>query len=248
MEDIKEIIAKNISELRAKSSMTQLELAEKLHYSDKAVSKWERGESVPEITTLVLLAKLFGVTLDYLVTENHEECENGTDAFGDGALTGEEEEKKETEEEKQRRLAERRRKINRATVIAVSCASVWFIAVLSFVLIDIFAHGQDFAWVVFIYAIPVSATVWLVLNSVWFNKHTNYLIISIMAWGVILSIYFTLFIFSLNIWQLFLLGAPGQIVIILASLLRPSAQKPLTVAETREQIATLVAKQNIKKS
>ena len=52
--------------------MTQLDLAEKLHYSDKAVSKWERGESVPEIGTLTAIADLFGVTLDYLVRADHD--------------------------------------------------------------------------------------------------------------------------------------------------------------------------------
>lgn len=55
--------------------MTQLELAESLQYSDKAVSKWERGESVPEIATLKAIAELFDVTLDSLVSEEHGKCE-----------------------------------------------------------------------------------------------------------------------------------------------------------------------------
>ena len=67
MEDLKHIIAKNICDLRTAKGMTQLELAEKLNYSDKAVSKWERGESVPDITVLKEIADLFDVTLDYLV-------------------------------------------------------------------------------------------------------------------------------------------------------------------------------------
>ncbi len=75
MTDIKSVIAKNISELRIKNGMTQLELAESLQYSDKAVSKWERGESVPEIATLKAIAELFEVTLDFLVSE-HENCES----------------------------------------------------------------------------------------------------------------------------------------------------------------------------
>ena len=54
MNDIKSIIAKNISELRVSSGMTQLMLAEKLNYSDKAVSKWERGESAPDVLILIL--------------------------------------------------------------------------------------------------------------------------------------------------------------------------------------------------
>ena len=45
MDDIKNIVAKNITELRLLNNMTQMELAEKINYSDKTVSKWERGVS-----------------------------------------------------------------------------------------------------------------------------------------------------------------------------------------------------------
>ena len=67
MEEVKDIVAKNIHELRKKNNMTQLELAEKLNYSDKTVSKWEKGENSPDITFLVEIANIFGVSLDYLV-------------------------------------------------------------------------------------------------------------------------------------------------------------------------------------
>ena len=69
MEEVKNNVAKNIAELRILNNMTQLELASKLNYSDKAVSKWERGESLPDVTVLMQIAELFGVTLDYLVAE-----------------------------------------------------------------------------------------------------------------------------------------------------------------------------------
>ena len=73
MDDIKNIVAKNITELRLLNNMTQMELAEKINYSDKTVSKWERGESSPDIAVLVEIADLFGVTLYYLVrSENIE--------------------------------------------------------------------------------------------------------------------------------------------------------------------------------
>ena len=48
--------------------LTQIELAEKINYSDKAVSKWERGESIPDVSVLLELSKLFGVSIDFLVT------------------------------------------------------------------------------------------------------------------------------------------------------------------------------------
>ena len=58
MEDLKLIIAKNIVMLRRRDGMTQFELAQRLNYSDKAVSKWERGESVPDIAVLKALTDI----------------------------------------------------------------------------------------------------------------------------------------------------------------------------------------------
>ena len=72
MNDIKSVVAKNIVELRQAKGMTQLELGEKLNYSDKAVSKWEHGDSMPDISVLVEMADMFGVTIDYLVRQEHK--------------------------------------------------------------------------------------------------------------------------------------------------------------------------------
>ena len=70
--DIKQNVAKNITLLRKRNHWTQAELADRINYSDKAVSKWERGEAVPDIDTLYLLAELFGVTVDYFLHEDKD--------------------------------------------------------------------------------------------------------------------------------------------------------------------------------
>ena len=64
MEDIKQVIADNIIELRKEQHLTQAELADKMGYTDKAISKWERAESIPDIGTLKEFADLCGVSLD----------------------------------------------------------------------------------------------------------------------------------------------------------------------------------------
>ena len=64
----KQGIGKTIAELRKAKGWTQIELAEQINVSDKAVSKWESGGGFPEYTTLLLLAGVFGVSLDYLMT------------------------------------------------------------------------------------------------------------------------------------------------------------------------------------
>ena len=196
MNDIKSIIAKNISSLRQKKGLTQLELAERLNYSDKAVSKWEIADSMPDISVLVELADLFEVPLDYLVRAEHPEGE---------PLPTE-------------KPAYTYRK---GIISAVSVLLVWFIAVLFFVLTVLFMKGTYNQWLFFIYAIPVSMIVWLVFNTIWFNPRFNYVIISVLMWTVILSIHLTvLTTLGMNIWLVYLLGIPGQLIIILWSVIK----------------------------
>ena len=70
---LKNRIGRNIASYRKQARLTQAGLAEKLNYSDKAVSKWERAESIPDITVLKAIADMFEVPLDYLVQENQQE-------------------------------------------------------------------------------------------------------------------------------------------------------------------------------
>jgi len=58
----------SISKLRKKCGMTQSQLAQKLNISDKTVSRWENGLGFPEITQFPVLASIFGVTVDYIMT------------------------------------------------------------------------------------------------------------------------------------------------------------------------------------
>ena len=67
MEDLKRNIAKNIAFLRTSEHMTQAELAECISYSNKSVSKWERGEGVPDAFVLFSLSEIYGITLSELV-------------------------------------------------------------------------------------------------------------------------------------------------------------------------------------
>lgn len=57
-----------ISKLRKKQGMTQFQLAQRLNISDKAISRWENGFGFPEVTQFPILASIFGVTVDYLMT------------------------------------------------------------------------------------------------------------------------------------------------------------------------------------
>ena len=65
--ELEKTVAANITELRKSRQLTQLELAEKLNYSDKTISKWERGDGLPDLKTICRMAEIFGVSVDYLI-------------------------------------------------------------------------------------------------------------------------------------------------------------------------------------
>ena len=209
MEDLKLVIAKNIIDLRRAAGMTQLDLAERLNYSDKAVSKWERGESVPDVSVLLAIARLFSVSLDYLTEEVHTQPSEEAPHTEDTASSHH----------------ETRRKFNNHCFITAMCVLlVWLIATLIFVIfasIDI--GGRDIAnhyWLIFIYAVPASTLVWLIMNCIWFNRRRNYFIISILMWSLFAAVHVNLLAISLNIWPIYILGVPGQIIILMWSRVR----------------------------
>ncbi len=209
MNDIKMTIAKNITELRKVNNMTQLELAERLNYSDKAVSKWERGASIPDVAVLVEIADLFCVSLDYIVREDHDKLEPLTDAESE--------------------LVKKAQRANRRThlaILGISTQFIFFLAMIAAIVIDICLPSSPYRWLAFLYAVPVASIVCLVLNSVWFNPRLNYLIISILMWSILASIHLSLLAFGMNFVNLYLIGLPGEAIIILWSIVGRTSKKP----------------------
>ena len=192
MEDLKKIIGTNIANLRKKSKLTQTEFANKLNYSDKAVSKWENGDSTPDVETLKEISKLFGVSLDRLVSDKPEEVA-------------------------EKYLLPKDNRNNKVIITLLSVSCVWLIAVVLFVCFQImYPIGK--MWLTFVYAVPVSTIVILVFNSIWGNQHNNYYIISVLVWSILICIY--LQFLSYNPWLLFTIGIPAQVAIILWSQLK----------------------------
>ena len=66
MNDISYVLGHNIRKNRISCHLTQRDLAERLHVSPQAVSKWERGIALPDIDLIIPLADIFSVTLDEL--------------------------------------------------------------------------------------------------------------------------------------------------------------------------------------
>lgn len=193
---MKQTIAKNIASLRQAAKMTQIELAEKLNYSDKAISKWERGESIPDVIVLKSIADLFGVTLDYLVEEDHTVSQ--PESVPVQEIPG-------------------RKHRNHKVVTTLSILIVWFVATLSYVSLDMVLPQYVAKWLSFAYAVPITMIVWLVFNSIWFNRRHNYLIISLLMWTGLACIVLTAGVCGYWVWKLFALGITGQIAIFVWS-------------------------------
>lgn len=198
-EQVKTRIGANIAFYRKRAGLTQAGLAEKLNYSDKAISKWERGESVPDVLTMMQLAAQFEITVNDLLGDvnalpgNPTSLEAAMSQVSEKAL---------------------KRKANKNVILALSTTLVWFVALFFFVVLSSF--GIPYSWVPFIYGIPVTAIVLLSLRSAWHDFRWNKALISLIVWGALASIYVSIIAFmQFNAWKVFLLGIPGQIAIFL---------------------------------
>ena len=198
-EKLKIQLGANIAAFRKRSGMTQAALAERINFSDKAVSKWERGESIPDVLTLTALAQLFEITVDDLLKDHNALPEN----------VGKVEQVMGSVVEKTLK-----RKADKRIIAQLSSILVWFVALLIFLVCASF--DIPISWISFFFAFPITCVVLLVLRSAWRDFRSNKWLISGIMWGFLLSIYMSIFIFAdKNMWMLFLLGIPGQIAIFL---------------------------------
>ena len=212
-ENVKYRIGSNIAAYRKRDGLTQANLAEKLNYSDKAVSKWERGESIPDVLILMQLADLFGITVNDLICDPNALPEH-SDSKLEKAMT---------------QVSEKalKRKANKNVIQALSSTLVWFVALLAFVLLSSFPNLKQYSCLLFFVAIPANAIVLLSLRSAWHDFRWNQMLISLIVWGSLLSIFMIIFtVYHYNFWKIFLLGIPGQIAIFLwFRMFRPTKNK-----------------------
>ena len=191
MDDIKVIIGKNLAELRKRKKYTQLDLANILQYSDKAISKWEKGDSLPDIEVLYNICNLYGVTLDYLTHEGNYK------------------------EKKDYLKKEKRYTRNKAIITLLSCIGAWFLSTIIFVCLLIYANIA--LWPLFTWAIPITFLLLLIFNCIWGKKGMRFLYISCLIWTMLTAIFLQLLYLKINIWPIFLVGIPAQMATLLSS-------------------------------
>jgi transcriptional regulator with XRE-family HTH domain len=192
MDELKLVVASNLIKLRQQAGMTQAELGEKLNYSDKTVSKWERGESIPDAYVLTQLAELYGLTVDALLHTDdgwhapedtpHTAQNSDTPAFRSNVVT------------------------------MVAIAGIWTAAIILFVVL--WLALDKLVWIVYPSALPVTLITLLVLNSVWNQGRHNMIIVMALVASIIVLIYLVLL--PLHPWQIFLILLPAELIVVLS--------------------------------
>lgn len=186
--DIKKIVAKNLANLRKNKKLTQTELAEKFGYSDKAISKRENGDTLPDIQTLYQLCEFYNVTLDFLVNEQDFE-------------------------DKIKYINHLNRKviINNSMIELLYCSFVWILAVIIYIYLLIFTEFDY--WQIFVWALPATSLVMLLFSKVWKQKIYTFVVRSLFFWTLVIACYIQFI--QYNIWPLFFLMIPIQVALIL---------------------------------
>ncbi len=159
MKNWNEIISKNIISYRKQAGLTQLDLAERLNFSDKSVSKWERGDAIPDVTVLIDMCDIFGITMNDIIKDSAKLAK-----------------------------PKRSKVLSHLLITLISCAAVWLAATLTFVCLYIFAPEFGARWLCFIYAIPVTCIVAIVFSSIWGKWWMQFIFISLMIWSTLTTI------------------------------------------------------------
>lgn len=187
MNETRLVIGNHIQKLRKDNNMTQQQLSEALGLSPKAISKWERGESSPEIETLIKIADLFYVKVDYLVRENFDE-------------------------NKGEYLLPKIKARNKLLYCLLTISVVFTIFTIVFVYMFQLAHEIHYQF--FIWAFDCFL---LIVLAFYYNKGRSFkfIIYSLLVWVTILCFY--LEFLQYNLYLLYLIGIPSQIALIIWS-------------------------------
>ncbi|MEL4105284.1 helix-turn-helix transcriptional regulator [Oscillospiraceae bacterium WX1] len=192
---LRQKIAANMAYYRKLHNMTQSELAAKISYSDKSVSKWECAEGVPDIYVLTLLADLFGVSVNDLL------CEKAPLPAPPPVHKNK----------------------NRLMILLMSIGLVWFVATVTYMVLQIFAPSLSKAWYGFIAAIPASCIVAIVFTSLWWGLKVRFIAVSALVWSVAFGLYIIFPLYQVRL--IFAVGAVLQVLFILWFLFQKQLKK-----------------------
>lgn len=191
LSELKLITASNLINLRTRAGLTQAELGARLNYSDKNISKWERGEGIPDAFVLTQLSELYGVSVDYILTA-HDSWEAPD---GLPVENGEEDLPKYSAE----------------IIIAIAILSIMTAALTAFVVLWLCGIME---WRVFLIGVSLALLTYLVLDCVFYKaKHLQYILSAFVVSLFVLGYFVKP---DANAWQLFLICIPAVALVFLS--------------------------------
>lgn len=185
MDELRTIIGNNLADLRKRKGLTQMELAEKFNYTDRAVSKWENGDTLPDVEVLYQLCEFYGVTLDYLThIDNARFVKEDNDELS---------------------------QTNKISITALTISIIWVLATVVFV-ISLLRQTTPL-WQSFVWAVPLSAIFLVFFNHHYYHKRIiSFISSTILIWSAIAATYLSLL--AMNLWPIFIIGIPAQATMI----------------------------------
>lgn len=195
LSELKLITASNIIRLRAEAGLTQAELGARLNYSDKTISKWERGDAIPDAYVLTELAEIFHVSVDYILSSH----------------TAWEEPKTEEETAPKYRIS---------VIMALTIVSIWTTALTIFVMLWLFDYILP---QVFLVTLPISLVVYMVMMCEFKRKKYLGIVVYAFILSLLLLLYF--FLPVSHPWQIFIIALPALVIVLLSFNVRTGPSK-----------------------
>jgi transcriptional regulator with XRE-family HTH domain len=206
MEDIKQIIAKNLVALRKKNNLTQNELAEKLNYSDNAISRWEHAEVTPSIETLEQIANVYGVPLRTIIENNAV---------------------------REAEMSDRRQLVNKLAIVLISASLVWLLATVVFVCAQLI---WDYTfWQIFVWSMPIISLVMLPFYRYWGRHIYKFVILTVFVWTLLAAIFLQFYYITPWLWLIFIVGVPIEIALSIWAFVKPKPAKSKKKEKQKEE-------------
>ena len=194
-----ELLAKNLAYYRKTSGLTQLELAEKFNYSDKSVSKWERGEGFPDVFVLKSLADFYGIDVDDFYATEHKKITTTNHSLR-----------------------------KQVYIKLLSVGIGWTVTLMTFFLLNtLLAEDVPFkTWLVFIYGAVITGIILLVWDFIYHHRFLRVIDTSVLIWSSALTLYFTILIITgKNLPLMFIIGVPLEILEIIWFMFRRNKKR-----------------------
>ncbi len=193
----KEILAKNLTFYRKQCGLSQLDVAQKLNYSNKNISKWEKGETIPNAFILSKISKIYGVTIEDLLSENQNEIK--------------------IDEENIEPKKNIRKTIFRLTMLILANAILYALGTSLIYAINLANIDGFNIWLIYLYLSPLSFLSINIYIRVLY-KYVDIISLSLFGWLICLSVYLSLFHIP-EMSFIFALGGAYEIIAICIALL-----------------------------